>query len=192
MLLLPLPFRALPLSYVEIYNNVFYNLLEGVDSRTRSTTSGKRSKSSRSDSARSQSLSPPPPPPSTKIEVREHPSRGVFLSGGKGLRVPVSSAAGVAELVSRGTRARRTSATGLNDRSSRSHAILIIEIEATQSPAAEVPRGRGPSSTPVGNGEGRARGLRGRRASIVDCVSIGKMQVKKMGGSNWGGSQLFT
>lgn len=32
------------------------------------------------------------PPPPSKIEVREHPSRGVFLSGGKSLRVPVGHA----------------------------------------------------------------------------------------------------
>ncbi|CAM9545792.1 unnamed protein product, partial [Hapterophycus canaliculatus] len=129
------------LTYVEIYNNVFHNLLEGVaegpagkrktSNNTPSTAKDRRNKTMHNVPTASYT---PPPPPSAKIEVREHPSRGVFLSGGEGLRVPVSSAAAVAALVARGTKSRRTASTGLNDRSSRSHAILILEIEATHSP----------------------------------------------------------
>lgn len=172
--------------YVEIYNNVFHNLLEG----EHVAAAGRDSKTRRSNAAT------PPPPPSAKIEVREHPSRGVFLSGGDGLRVPVSSAAAVAALVSRGTKARRTASTGMNDRSSRSHAILIIEIEATHSTvgavaarpsrgstmghAEAVSGGGGRSPTAIGRGGGGVpKGARrGRRASIVSCVTMGKMQVR--------------
>lgn len=94
--------------YVEIYNNVFHNLLEGVNgtpgnssshSNSATAAAARRSKSAHNNSRFSSDTgggtptttpqTPPPPPPSTKIEVREHPSRGVFLSGGEGLRVPV-------------------------------------------------------------------------------------------------------
>lgn len=209
-LFLPHPLLASPLisvrhdeqSYVEIYNNVFHNLLDDSNSGGSSSSSRRHHASSAIPPPASQRLSrqatPPTPPPSTKIEVREHPSRGVFLSGGKGLRVPVRSAAEVMLLVSRGTKARRTTATGLNERSSRSHAILILEIEATaQSPSlstgtavkSENAARRGECSgktrvTGLGRREETAEGAEiatkrrgGRRASIVDCVSIGKMQV---------------
>lgn len=168
---------------MEIYNNVFHNLLEGLAGVTTTDTqptgnhaSNSNRKPPRSDPALPSS--PLPPPPSAKIEVREHPSRGVFLSGGKGLRVPVGSAATVAGLVSRGTKARRTAVTSLNSRSSRSHAILILEIEATHnSPAV----GRVPSASGSTPGSGAAKGYRrSRRGSIVDCVSIGKMQVRDL------------
>lgn len=130
----------------------------------------------------SQPPSPPTPPPS-KIEVREHPSRGVFLSGGEGLRVPVSSAEAVEALVSRGAKARATAATSLNDRSSRSHAILILEIEASQSPpsgAAAAAVSLGTSDVGGGNRRGRVPKAGRRRRSIAECVSIGKMQVRNM------------
>ncbi|CAM9449629.1 unnamed protein product, partial [Ectocarpus sp. 13 AM-2016] len=214
------------LTYVEIYNNVFHNLLEGVAD---GTSGNRRGKSSHNGSTRlsadsgggtpaAQPTTMPPPPPSTKIEVREHPSRGVFLSGGKGLRVPVSSADAVAALVARGTKSRRTASTGLNDRSSRSHAIMILEIEATHSPpsaaaaaaAAAAARAGGDavggssSSTPsgglgssnpaaggvgplgvvrVGAGRRGGGGGGGRRRSIVECVSIGKIQLIDLAGS---------
>lgn len=196
---------------MEIYNNVFHNLLDGAnDSGGGGTTTTVAEKTENTKASRlaadshHQASSLPQPPPSTKIEVREHPSRGVFLSGGKGLRVPVSSAAAVVALVSRGTKARRTAATGLNDRSSRSHAILILEIEATySSTGAGVGASTSPvRSTRVGVGVGASSSIsprgsvdglsggdgaggvprgrrRGRRASLVDCVhSIGKMQVR--------------
>lgn len=185
----PEPFFTLGSRYVEIYNNVFHNLLETAgDSGGSSSGAGRRSKSPRPDGT----TTPPRSPPS-KIEVREHPSRGVFLSGGRGLRVPVNSANAVAALVSHGTKARRTASTGLNDRSSRSHAILILEIEATHSRTALAVRSTSPCRSATsslagpGGAAGRANGggggspkgyRRGRRASIVECVSIGKMQVR--------------
>ncbi|CAN0272545.1 unnamed protein product [Pylaiella littoralis] len=205
------------LTFVEIYNNVFHNLLEGATigssgNNNNGTAAGGRHSKTPHNSARHSSdtggtSTPPPPPPSTKIEVREHPSRGVFLSGGTGLRVPVSSAAAVAALVARGTKSRRTATTGLNDRSSRSHAILILEIEATHSPpsaAAAAARASGGDTHSIYSGvcggalvdgvggPGGARGLAmgmelgrrvGRRRSIVECVSIGKMQLIDLAGS---------
>lgn len=186
----PNPFLRSKLRYVEIYNNVFHNLLETAGGSGGSGSgAGKRSKSPRPDGTTT-----PPRSPASKIEVREHPSRGVFLSGGRGLRVPVNSAAAVVTLVSHGAKARRTASTGLNDRSSRSHAILILEIEATHSRTALAVRSTSPcrsvTSAPAGaaggasgGGGGSPKGYRrGRRASMVECVSIGKMQVR--GGAN--------
>lgn len=163
-------------SYVELYNNVFSNLLDDVggisqDGEVIGTTRRRPSKCPGKD-ATPQLLSPPP-----KIEVREHPSRGIFLSGGKELRVPVSSAAAVAMLVSRGTKARRTAATGLNDSSSRSHAILILEIEATQTSPATV--ATMPGYCGDAGRTSRKQSRISRRVSFGDFVSIGKMQVRE-------------
>ncbi|CAM9991767.1 unnamed protein product, partial [Laminaria digitata] len=62
-----------------------------------------------------------------KIEVRECPEAGVFLSGPR-LRLAVTSAEEALRLVSRGDAVRATGATDCNERSSRSHAILTFHI----------------------------------------------------------------
>lgn len=89
-------------SYVELYNNVFRNLLDGFGE-----ASDKK-----------------------KIEIRESKSAGVFLSGPSNLRLAVRSEAEVRALVSFGDRARATSATLCNDHSSRSHAVLTLHIQS--------------------------------------------------------------
>lgn len=89
-------------SYVELYNNAFRNLLDGFgDARDKK-----------------------------KIEIRESKTAGVFLSGPSNLRLAVRSEAEVRALVSFGDRARATSATLCNDHSSRSHAVLTLHIQS--------------------------------------------------------------
>ncbi|CAM9116321.1 unnamed protein product, partial [Sphacelaria rigidula] len=58
-----------------------------------------------------------------RIEVRECPEAGVFLSG-PGLRQAVTSPAEALRLVSKGDAVRATAATDCNEHSSRSHSIL--------------------------------------------------------------------
>ncbi|KAJ1435063.1 P-loop containing nucleoside triphosphate hydrolase protein, partial [Ochromonadaceae sp. CCMP2298] len=91
------------LSYVELYNNTFRNLLESVHQG--------------------------PAPRHDKIEVRESQSAGVFLAG-PNLRFPVTSALEAFQLISRGNKMRAVGATACNDFSSRSHAILTIHVES--------------------------------------------------------------
>jgi hypothetical protein len=139
------------LTYVEIYNNTFNNLLGGAQEiKVNGSWQGSSST------------------PSSKIEIREHPNRGVYLSGGHNLRVPVTSATEVMALVSKGMKERATSATQLNERSSRSHAILTLEIEANAG------LGKTTSSRPQ---------ISSRRTSIADHVCMGKMQLIDLAGS---------
>jgi hypothetical protein len=64
-----------------------------------------------------------------KIEVRESPSAGVYLSG-QHLRIPVTTAQEAFQLISTGMRNRATGATNCNDVSSRSHCILTLHVES--------------------------------------------------------------
>ncbi|GMH67804.1 hypothetical protein TrST_g13509 [Triparma strigata] len=61
------------------------------------------------------------------IEIREAEGRGVYLSGVE--RMQVGNPAEVHKLIENGNEFRATSATLLNERSSRSHAILTLEME---------------------------------------------------------------
>ncbi|KAK7201648.1 kinesin K39 [Novymonas esmeraldas] len=58
------------------------------------------------------------------VDVREHPSRGVFLEGQR--LVEVTSLEDVVRLIELGNGVRHTAATKMNDRSSRSHAIIML------------------------------------------------------------------
>jgi hypothetical protein len=89
------------LSYVELYNNVLYDLL---------------SPHQQLDSD------------SSPLKLHESPSLGVILTGSPGLRTPVFAAEEALELIARGNRLRATSSTQLNDRSSRSHVVIIFDI----------------------------------------------------------------
>lgn len=92
------------LSYVELYNNYFFDL-----------------------------LSEHPDLTCDRVTLRDSNTfRGVYLTGSPSIRKPVSSAEEVLELIRRGDRYRATNATALNDRSSRSHAIITLEVEVQQ------------------------------------------------------------
>eukprot|EP00937_MAST-01D_sp_MAST-1D-sp2_P000913 g913.t1 len=95
------------LSFVELYNNHFRNLLAPASpAALRAST--------------------------TKIEVHESESLGVHLTGPRNLRVPVTAAEEVLALLRLGTRNRAVGSTNLNEHSSRSHSILTIQIESRE------------------------------------------------------------
>jgi Kinesin motor domain len=154
-------------TYVEIYNDRFYNLLAGAATDDHAEPLVAVSQRDRDK----------------KIEIREHPIRGVYLSGGRGkLRVPVTSAAAVLSLIAKGTKMRQTSATQLNERSSRSHAVLTLEIESNDysSTSSSISNSTTRDTT---NGCDAVNGA--RRASLADCVSVrmGKLQLVDLAGS---------
>ena len=132
------------LSYVELYNNNFRNLLEfaskelslkekaaereemGDETGTGTGGAGNRSKE--------RSTSPTQMHPglaqrTDKIEVRESQSAGVFLAG-PCLRIPVTTAQEAFQLIAKGNRSRAVGSTQCNDVSSRSHAILTLHVES--------------------------------------------------------------
>ncbi|KAH8059414.1 hypothetical protein JL722_5443 [Aureococcus anophagefferens] len=90
-------------SYVELYNNVFRNLLED-----------------RHDHA----------PSRGKIEIRESRDSGIFLGGPPNLKVPVKSERDVRDLVAFGDRQRQYASTNCNEHSSRSHCVLTLHVES--------------------------------------------------------------
>ncbi len=111
------------LSFVELYNNAFRNLLQ---------ENGHGTASSWQQQQQQQQPHPPGPKrqqPSSSIEIRESADGTTFLEGPPGLRVPVTSAAAALALVRRGHKARATGATRCNTHSSRSHAILTFWVE---------------------------------------------------------------
>jgi hypothetical protein len=87
------------LSYVELYNNHLYDLLSKVESLEYSP-----------------------------VRIHEHAVRGIILTGSPTLRTPVSSAEEALSLIARGTLMRSTASTNLNERSSRSHTVITLEI----------------------------------------------------------------
>jgi len=109
------------MSYVELYNNQFRNLLdwglveytEQSDGAVDKTSGNRMPRVARSD----------------RIEVRENKVAGVHLSG-PGLRAPVTNPENVMRLIASGNRLRAVAATNCNEHSSRSHAILTLHIES--------------------------------------------------------------
>ena len=91
------------LTFVELYNNQFRNLLD-----PQSHSYGKR------------------------IEIHENKSEGVHLRGPGNLRIPVISHIQAMTLVKRGLKMRAVGATNLNEHSSRSHSILTLHIESRE------------------------------------------------------------
>lgn len=129
------------LSYVELYNNSFRNLLEHVSKEqnmNKSTSSANASSFfsemddleayeahlgptfayARATSAASLKEYPGASTRSEKIEVRETQNAGVFLSG-PNLRFPVTSAVDAFQLINKGNKMRAVSSTNCNDQSSR-------------------------------------------------------------------------
>lgn len=86
------------ITYVELYNNQLHDLLAD----------------SFADSG--------------SLKIHEHPKHGIYLTGSPGIRTPVSSAEEALELIEKGNRLRATATTSLNDRSSRSHTVISLEI----------------------------------------------------------------
>lgn len=87
------------LSYVELYNNFLYDL-----------------------------LTPPGTLTSPHLKLHEHPEQGVMITGSDTLRIPVHSYEETLNLINQGNKLRAVSTTNLNERSSRSHTIVTLDI----------------------------------------------------------------
>ena len=111
------------LSYVELYNNNFRNLLEFAAKELSSKEKADDLGDNFGVGLRSRN----------RIEVRESQAAGVFLAGPH-LRIPVTSAQEAFSLISRGNKSRAVGATQCNDVSSRSHAILTVHVESRVNP----------------------------------------------------------
>lgn len=96
------------LSYVELHNNRFRNLL-------------KSEKDAINDA---------------RIEIRECREFGVFLSGPPDLKRTVTSERDVRDLVAIGDRARAFASTNCNDHSSRSHCVLTLHVQSKDAAGA--------------------------------------------------------
>lgn len=106
------------ISYVELYNNNFRNLLEFASKELKlKDREDERDNFGHGLKGKN------------KIEVRESTSAGVFLAG-PNLRIPVTTAPEAFQLISRGNKSRSVGATQCNDVSSRSHAILTVHVES--------------------------------------------------------------
>lgn len=143
------------LSYVELYNNTFRNLLEFASREFGAKDSHEMDSFDLSSSMTSKSIgggigggaSARPQSPgsrtsmsfnthrSDKIEVRESASAGVFLAG-PNIRIAVTSAKEAFQLINRGNKYRAVGATLCNDISSRSHAVLTLHVESRVPAAA--------------------------------------------------------
>jgi hypothetical protein len=95
------------ISYVELYNNIFRNLLHDLGNRN----ADDRLK---------------------KIEIHENKRSGVHLTGPSNLRLAVTNVEQALRFVAHGTRARAVGTTNLNEHSSRSHSILTFHIESRE------------------------------------------------------------
>ncbi len=101
------------LTFVELYNNTFYDLLASdvPTDYNGSSSSGHGGNSGLGG-----------------LKLHDHPTRGMQLSGSATLRTPVASAEEALALIQRGYKLRATAATNLNERSSRSHTVLSLEV----------------------------------------------------------------
>ena len=124
------------LSYVELYNNNFRNLLDFASRElaAKEKTAQRAETDEGGAGGRGRSTSPSQMHPglaqrTDKIEVRESQSAGVFLAG-PNLRIPVTTAQEAFQLIAKGNRARAVGSTQCNDVSSRSHAILTLHVES--------------------------------------------------------------
>ncbi|GMH54519.1 hypothetical protein TL16_g01690 [Triparma laevis f. inornata] len=102
------------MSYVELYNNTFRSLLNDPPASQVESSSPTKYKRDLGN----------------KIEVREHPSSGTFLSGPPSLNRTITSPHQAHALIREGTINRSTASTKCNEYSSRSHSILTIHVES--------------------------------------------------------------
>jgi hypothetical protein len=168
------------ISYVELYNNNFRNLLEFA-SKELAAKGDKdeqvldEQRSSSSPRASSRSTSPTQIHPglsqrNDKIEVRESQSAGVFLAG-PNLRIPVTTAQEAFQLIAKGNKHRAVGSTQCNDQSSRSHAVLTLHVES-----------RVPSVSSLST-SASASDLSTLTASAPSDLRLGKMHLVDLAGS---------
>jgi len=99
-------------SFMEIYNEVLYDLLD--------PSIGKGASKSRKDS---------------NIEIKEHPALGVYVQGLQ--EIAVDSHVKIEQLMTQGNDMRAVAATNMNATSSRSHSIFIIKITQKEAIAGQ-------------------------------------------------------
>ena len=117
--------HSLSVSMLEIYNEGIYDLLAGVGAAGGGTTPTPAGSAAGDGGAG--------PPPGTKLTVREGP-HGNYVP--ELVAVPVRSLEDVLRAMRSGYRNRTTFATAMNDRSSRSHCMLTVNITTTTTTAA--------------------------------------------------------
>lgn len=136
------------ISYVELYNNAFRNLLDFASKElaikepeskkiTQSIDTHESSYMDSTSASTAHQIHPQLAHRSDKIEVRESQTAGVFLAG-PSLRIPVTTAKEAFQLIAKGNKFRATGSTQCNDESSRyipgliffqdSHIIIILHI----------------------------------------------------------------
>ena len=96
-------------SFMEIYNEVLYDLLD--------PSVGKGSNKQKKDS---------------NIEIKEHPALGVYVQGLQ--EIAVDSHVKIEQLMQQGNDMRAVAATQMNATSSRSHSIFIIKMQQVKWP----------------------------------------------------------
>lgn len=131
-------FAMVFISFIELYNNVLYDLLS-FDQQ------------------------------SSSILTLHDTHDGVQITGSSTIRTPVSSAEEALELIAKGNKIRATSATNLNERSSRSHTVVSFEI-VTQ----EVTGGGNAPRTPT---------ARDKRTNTHIKTKVGKINLVDLAGS---------
>ena len=62
------------------------------------------------------------------LKIHEHPTKGITITGSSTIRLQVNSANETLQLISNGNKFRATATTNMNERSSRSHTVITLEI----------------------------------------------------------------
>ena len=156
------------LSFVELYNDDFRDLLSPHLQAAARTTAGTRGSLSRDVE---------------RIKIREGP-RGPHLTGSPTLRSPVRNAAAALSLIKKGLRARATGRTNLNEHSSRSHAIVTIEIEGRERLSASGGDGGGEATeatAPPAGAEKSGKPSNSGGATVV--TTLGNLHLIDLAGS---------
>jgi hypothetical protein len=155
------------MSYVELYNNQFRNLIDW--SMVENSSHHQMEEASSSLTGNSQGFFKST---SDKIEVRENSVAGVHLVG-PGLRAPVTNARNVLALINAGNKLRSTAATNCNSQSSRSHAILTLYVESR----------RGVSTTSTTSASNSGKGTPTMTTTSSSEVRMGKLHMVDLAGS---------
>ena len=166
------------LTFVELYNNTLYDLLAGISGQ--SENNAMQANLHHSSHSHSHGHGHAHGHGHTtgdggSLKIHEHPTRGIQLSGSSTIRTPVASAEEALNLISKGSRARATAATNLNERSSRSHTVITLEVVSRSPvPAGISASGASSVSTNAAAGGGPQGGV---------LTSFGKINLVDLAGS---------
>ena len=133
------------ITYVELYNNVLYDLL-APDLPLGEDSSG--------------------------LRLHEHPKKGVIITGSPTIRTPVSSANEALQLISRGNKLRATSATNMNERSSRSHTVISFEIVSQDGKSSSAKVGKINFVDLAGSERVKLSGAEGMKSTLLPTLSL--------------------